>query len=219
MKKKLNRFLLSLLTILFLSCSQSETAMQEEDLRKELGLRPNSLSVAEINNIEENTEPIYFNSIEEAKKFLDNSLKGFENSNKNYVSKNAVNLNKSSRSFYEPCGQGSVNLQTGNMSINMHLNMSFNYDGSNISNVNSHLSGFTLGVSYSHISSTHNVVGNTINVTVRGTLNYNLFVEGVGTYYKENVTLVGTYDPCSGSGGVTYCPPSKCAEEEIRDRE
>ncbi|MDO6674150.1 hypothetical protein Q4517_01130 [Tenacibaculum sp. 1_MG-2023] len=38
MKKKLNRFLLSLLTILFLSCSQSETAMHEEDLRKELGL-------------------------------------------------------------------------------------------------------------------------------------------------------------------------------------
>ncbi|MDG1054352.1 MAG: hypothetical protein P8O78_06950 [Flavobacteriaceae bacterium] len=105
------------------------------------------------------------------------------------------------------CGNGSIMLSTGNMSFNLHLNVGFNYNsnnsGTSASNFNSHMSGFTLGLSYDHVSSNHSVSGNTVNFTVNGVINYNIFVEGIGTIYRQNVRLEGSYNPCTGSGSIT----------------
>ncbi|CAA0146624.1 hypothetical protein [Tenacibaculum maritimum] len=109
------------------------------------------------------------------------------------------------------CGNGNIMLSTGNMSFNLQLNVGFNYNsnssGTSASNLNSHMSGFTLGLSYDHISSSHNVSGNTINFTVNGVINYNIFVEGIGTVYKQNVRLQGSYNPCTGSGSIRRTGP------------
>lgn len=112
------------------------------------------------------------------------------------------------------CGSGSIMLSTGNMSFNLYLNVGFNYtsndNGTSANNFNSHMSGFTLGLSYDHISSTYSVSDNTVNFTVDGVINYNIFVEGIGTIYRQNVRLQGSYNPCTGTGSVRReGPPPK----------
>lgn len=112
------------------------------------------------------------------------------------------------------CGNVSIMLSTENMSFNLHLNVGFIYNsnnsGTSASNFNSHMSEFTLGLSYDHISSNHSVSGNTVNFTVDGVINYNIFVEGIGTIYRQNIRLEGSYNPCTGSGSIkrtTTGPP------------
>ncbi|WP_108809213.1 hypothetical protein [Aquimarina spinulae] len=85
---------------------------------------------------------------------------------------------------------------------NTSYNVTFSYGSDSqgnvtANNVNSNISGFTFGVSYRHIASSSTVSGNTITVTTRGVLNYNVFVEGVGTVFTQNVQLKGTYNPCT----------------------
>lgn len=70
--KKITYFLMLLIII---SCEKDsiETTQEisEEQLRKELGLPPSTLSKAEKQKIKETIPPIEFNSIEEAKEFFD----------------------------------------------------------------------------------------------------------------------------------------------------
>lgn len=61
--------------------------------------------------------------------------------------------------------------------------------------------GITIGTSYEHISSSHSInTTGEINFSIRGGLSYNIFVEGVGTVYVENITLIGSLNPCNSSG-------------------
>ncbi|WP_237274886.1 hypothetical protein [Tenacibaculum ovolyticum] len=212
------RNLLLIIPILFLSCSENDI-VDEKKIREELELGANTFSISEIKKIKENTKPIYFENIEDAKNFLNISLKGFEGSNKSLISNSGTkDTDRSFRNSNEPCGIGFVNLQTSNMSMYLHLNVSFDYNKDKVSNIKSNLSGFTLGMGFTQLSAIHNVDGDRIDVIVSGTLNYNIVVEGIGTVFKENVILKGSYDPCTGSGGIDYCPPSKCAERYISVR-
>ncbi|MBO0352663.1 hypothetical protein J0656_01440 [Muricauda ruestringensis] len=82
--KKIAYFLMLLIIV---SCEKDtiETTQEisEEQLRKELGLPPSTLSKAEKQKIKENIPPIEFNSIEEAKEFFNNikSLNYFASGN------------------------------------------------------------------------------------------------------------------------------------------
>lgn len=92
------------------------------------------------------------------------------------------------------------------MSMFLNLNVTFNYNGTEISDINSNMSGFTLGLSYEHTSSNTSVSGNTVNFNVQGVMSYNLFVNGIGTVFQQNVNLTGNFNPCTGSGEVKRFP-------------
>ena len=63
MKTKL--FTLIMIVLIF-SCSKEENGISNSDIRTELGLKKQQLSIKEIDNIKKKTEPIYFNSIDHA---------------------------------------------------------------------------------------------------------------------------------------------------------
>ena len=205
MKTKL--FTLIMIVLIF-SCSKEENGISNSDIRTELGLKKQQLSIKEIDNIKKKTEPIYFNSIEEAKEFLDITSNDFEDTEIK-PSENKVKI-----MFRQgPCDKkkGSAKLTTGNLSIYMYLNVTINYDGKEVSDMDSNISGFTLGLSYDHVSSNYSVSSdNNINFTVQGIMNYNIVVEGIGTVFRQNVTLEGSYNPCNNSGSITRCPPYVC---------
>lgn len=205
MKTKL--FTLIMIVLIF-SCSKEENGISNSDIRTELGLKKQQLSIKEIDNIKKKTEPIYFNSIEEAKEFLDITSNDFEDTEIK-PSENKVKI-----MFRQgPCDKkkGSAKLTTGNLSIYMYLNVTFNYDGKEVSDMDSNISGFTLGLSYDHVSSNYSVSSdNNINFTVQGIMNYNIVVEGIGTVFRQNVTLEGSYNPCNNSGSIARCPPYVC---------
>ena len=106
------------------------------------------------------------------------------------------------------CGSGSMVLTSSNQSIAYYFNAIFNFSSDNDGNVtasdfNSFTTGFTMGTTYNHISSNHSVSSNgTINFTITGTLDYNVFVDGVGTVWTDPVTMVGSFNPCSGNTGT-----------------
>jgi len=106
------------------------------------------------------------------------------------------------------CGSGSMVITSSNQSIAYYFNAIFNYSSDDDGNVtasdfDSYTTGFTMGTTYNHISSYHSVSSNgTINFTITGTLDYNIFVDGLGTVWTDPVTMVGSYNPCSGNSGT-----------------
>lgn len=103
-----------------------------------------------------------------------------------------------------PCN-GNAILTSGNQSISFYYNATFDYNSSDgsttASDFNSYTTGMTIGTSYTHMSSSYNTTtsGN-INFTIRGQLNYNIFVDGIGTVFSETVTMTGNFNPCGGNG-------------------
>ncbi len=225
----------------FSTCTK-EITLDEDVLREQLGLGKQKLTNLQIKKIKGRTSEIHFENIYEAKLFMENvndfskaQITFFNKKNDLFTIKHKsnqlsvqLNLNELHMNCPPPvfqefipceggqggsgCGNGSVLLTSGNMSINLHLNVGFNYSsndqGTNASNFNSHLSGFTLGLSYEHLYSNYNVSGSTISFTVDGVINYNLFVDGIGTIYTQNVRITGSYNPCTGQGSIqTTSPP------------
>ena len=58
-----------------------------------------------------------------------------------------------------------------------------------IENVNSNAFGFTLAFSWNQTSYDKSISGNTATINLYGALNYNLFFEGVGTIFTENIRI------------------------------
>ncbi|MGC6525479.1 MAG: hypothetical protein ACON30_04290 [Flavobacteriaceae bacterium] len=199
---------MALIFSLILSCTkQDDEVIQSNSLNDILQIDTNNLSDEQVANIKKTTTPIYFDNIKDAKKFI-------EITSENFV-KSVIKGSKNYMYGIDPCNnQGSATLTTGNMSMFLNLNVTFNYNGTEISDINSNMSGFTLGLSYEHTSSNTSVSGNTVNFNVQGVMSYNLFVNGIGTVFQQNVTLTGNFNPCTGSGEVKRCPPSECAFNE-----
>ncbi|MCD0476494.1 hypothetical protein LPB87_19035 [Flavobacterium sp. EDS] len=88
---------------------------------------------------------------------------------------------------------------------NMSLFISFQYERfelqntygeSGIRNVSSTLIGLTFGYSYDHIDFYHRGSGAmTVQLTINGVLNRNIFFEGIGTIYRSNVKTIGYFVP------------------------
>jgi len=56
-----------------------------------------------------------------------------------------------------------------------------------VNNVNTSLSGVTLGASWEQISYDYTIFNNTVVIDLYGALNYDLFIQGIGTVYTEFV--------------------------------
>jgi hypothetical protein len=94
-----------------------------------------------------------------------------------------------------------LSMRGGNGVLNSlwQYNFAFNYTNNNgslqASGLNSWISGFHPTNSWNQHYGNINVVGNTIHFTIHGTLNYNVFIEGIGTVYSQNVVIHGSHTP------------------------
>lgn len=234
------------MAILSSSCSSDEERFDESDLREQLGISKEKISLNNKNKIRKITKPIFFNNIEDAKNFINKSL--YQNESSEFKFFNKFNFKESVKkisnkgieqaiidgdgilymscppSYFEEffpqcddsgggvgCGSGSVRLTFNIIGNYMRYNVTFNYGSNNnsvtASDFNSNISGITVGISYEHTSTSYSIYSdNTIQFTVQGVQNYNIFVDGVGTVYTENITLRGSYNPCTGSGNVRVLP-------------
>lgn len=73
----------------------------------------------------------------------------------------------------------------------VYMNIAFNYINCKGTNLKSWISGAHIGVSYEHMGESLKTVDNNIKYYVNGALHYNIFVEGIGTIFTENVTYSG----------------------------
>lgn len=222
-----------------MSCSKDTIITNERELRTELGLEPQNLSIEEITEIQQQTEPIHFTSLEEAKRFINGEVtfakadfyKGFKLSNTGSPNKYPVILKDGDNILkmscppviLEPvegcntdggggggnCGSGSATFrvrQNGVLNYNVTINYNSDTGEVEVSNINSYLSGVTIGVSWTETNTYTNVNNGSIEFEVNGTLNYNVFLEDIGTIYRQDTTIRGAYNPCgnngAGSGGI-----------------
>jgi len=73
-----------------------------------------------------------------------------------------------------------------------------------VTNVTSKMSGSTLGAGWSQTTYEANVVGKEIRFTVYGTESWSLFVDGIGTFYEDDVRYTGGLDPTKGAHFLKY---------------
>lgn len=220
---------LLLFTLILISCSSDNSELQELNLenqelslRNKLGLSNSKLSDKIKNDIKKNTHPIYFNSIDEAKEFIKVSKNLFFSKTENNtqpinktIGPNNELTNKITQNpgdqFKSICEEGRGVVSTGNLSIHTFINLRFNYSRPIIflphvaSNFNSYMSGLTLGVSFEQINASQTAPHNytTISVRLEGVMNYNIFVEGIGTIWRDPVNFIGKYTPCTKIGYLT----------------
>ena len=188
---------------LLLSCTSdlnSETKLTPEKLKLHLKNRNNDFIFLDNDNLTSYKtnlpEPIYFNSLEEMDEFLDqiNSVSGISPNTPNVIMQ-----------YYEdpessPTGGGGAG--TNNYYVDsryigglgVFINIGLNIKNCQGSNLSSWLTGFTLGVSYNHNGGFINNTQNKVSYNASGVLNYNIFVEGIGTIFSENKSYSGTYN-------------------------
>lgn len=202
MKNKM-KIIILFLTIISYSCSDENLVLQEEKLTKEkiiehLKKRNNNYSFHDESTIflsktkTKFPEPIYFDNIEEMDSFL-NKMETVTNEaySKAYIMESPD---------YPGGGgdnEGYFTKQVYIGGFGVYMNVGFNFSGCSGNSLNSWISGFTLGVSWHHQGgalSTDNQ-NNRIYFTVSGVMNYNIFVEGIGTVFSQNSTF-SDYKTC-----------------------
>jgi len=184
---------LAILTLLVLfSCNTEEQI--NPDIIKKLGIDESSITYKYNDIAVEKTASKHFASIEEAKQFIKNSsIRGTYSFS---LKKDSFN-----DAFYL-CTDGIATIRK-TVGLTTYL-ITFNVKDGTASSIKSELAGFTLGVSWTHLSSSSRTLGNNeISITANALQHYNLVVEGIGTVYSQEVTLKGTYNPCTGKGTLT----------------
>ena len=74
----------------------------------------------------------------------------------------------------------------GGVKANVKQNMTPSYS---INEVNSNAFGLTAGFSWNQSSFDVSIVGNVVTVNIYGVINYNLFIDGIGTIFSSNIHL------------------------------
>ena len=202
MKTKL-KIIILFLTIISFSCSDEELILKEEKLTKEkliehLKKRNNNYTFQDESTFllskskNKLPEPIYFDNIEEMDDFL--------NKTESLINETAGLTLLTYKSDDDPNGGDNEGYFTKSAYIGgfgVYMNVGFNFSGCSGSNLNSWISGFTLGVTWHHTGGnlSTSAQNDRINFTVSGYMNYNIFVEGIGTVFTQNSTF-SDHKPC-----------------------
>lgn len=184
-----------MVSILACSCSEDETTnnLTKNDILEHLKNKNKNFVILDsvnLSNYKTNIpEPIHFETLEQMDLFLDqmNSVSGSSTNNQHVLMHWYDNSNDAggSNSYYID------KRYIGGFGVFINIGLNINYcQGSNLS---SWISGFTLGVSYTHNGGTINNNQNSVNYNANGILNYNIIIEGIGTIFSENVSYSGTY--------------------------
>ncbi|CAL2103673.1 conserved protein of unknown function [Tenacibaculum sp. 190130A14a] len=194
-------FSLVILATLIISCNQdNDIAVQQDKLTKEKLIKhlkernPNYIFKEPQNHVTASKkEALHFKSLEELDAFLDTFDKRkkamLTNAKHDFVH---VGPEDGSGTNEDYSGYYRTSFYIGGF-IPVYMNINFNTKNCEGSNLNSYISGGTMGVTYMH--SGGNLYSNKklgyISYYVEGVLNYNIFIEGIGTIYSENVSYGG----------------------------
>jgi len=182
-------FVIVFFAIITNSCTnEPSVSLTKDDVINHLKNRnPNYVFSDENVKGNNNTEPVYVESLDELDQFLDavaNDLSsGSSTTDLMYADEEGGGGGGNALYYHETRYIGGV----------VYMNIAFNINNCIGTNLNSWISGFTLGVSYNHMGGTLRNTSNRIDYDVRGVLNYNIFVEDVGTVFSENVRYTGNY--------------------------
>lgn len=183
----------------------NETIKSEHDLVEYIRSKGNEYTFHDTQDLSKKNftkpKPIYFETLEE----LDSFLNSMENLKKNLRDKPSVSK-MNNYLTYNPGSGGPSGGSNGGYKVDsfylgweygVDMNVGFYVDRwCNGSNVNSWISGVTLGVSYDHIYGTIDNASwnpNLLQYQVDGIFHYNIFFEGIGTIFSENIDFAGSY--------------------------
>lgn len=185
---------------LFISCSspsfEDEISITNEKELKSYLISKNKNFIF-VDNIQQNElagkplpppTPIYLNSVEELDAFLSEMA----------VMRNELeseDLNHLTYYYSEGGGEESEYYIKKQFSMSPHISMNvgFNVNNCKATNLNSWISGITIGFSYHHMGGTKSTANNTIYFRADGVFNYNIVFEGIGTIFSENISHSGTH--------------------------
>lgn len=210
MKKLKSISYIILLSLIIISCStenENTNITSQESLSnylESIGFEKIS-SFDNKNELEKNIKPITFKSTSEAIAFFENFETPIGNIN---VNSEQINNKSNYSKNYADCTKR-ITL-TNSYGLGTDFNVSYsatigsNGEVSSVGNVNSSMTGNTLGISYDeeYSSATINNDGS-VSTFTQGIINYNLFTEGIGTVWRSRVNIRTTYlpNPCGQTGG------------------
>lgn len=202
--KKMKKVFYLFISVLIISCSNDQDIIEltkaEEIKSIILEKVPNANFEISEGNVDDIllAKPLYFDNIEQLTEFLK------ERKKINIQSRDVIRyhslLDDIGGNGGSPDGYTKVidKRSLGFCSINIQ----FYVRDCEANQLTSYITGATLGVSYNHLGGiaetvTYNTSGGTsasyIDYMVDGQINYNLFVEGIGTFFSEYVSYSGRY--------------------------
>ncbi|CAI8303712.1 MAG: Uncharacterised protein [Polaribacter sp. SA4-10] len=191
---------LIMIPLFFISCNNNETinneiTLDKAEIRSFLKKRnPNySFPKESENNFSRNLkpelEPLYLNNLKELEEFLD-KIDAMKSENYSRTSITHVPLENGGNGNNP--GRYKITRSRG---FWVYHNTIFYVDEPCVgSGINSYTSGYSLGLSYSHISGTITTNYSNISYTLTGMYSYSVFINGIGTYWNEEVYYTGTHD-------------------------
>ncbi|VXC11035.1 conserved hypothetical protein [Flavobacterium sp. 9AF] len=190
----------TLSAIFLISCTKEnhDQELTKETIIKHLKMRNKDyvfLEKESLNTMRNDIpEPIYFNSIEEMDNYLNeiDAVTGESTVGPNVFMQESEGGGGNSSSGAS--GNGDYYIDSRYLTLGGVINIGLNIKNCQGSNLTSWLSGFVLGMSYTHNSG--NIINSNqkVKYTVNGVAHYNLFVEGIGTLFSQNKTFSGTYN-------------------------
>ena len=195
--KNLNHVIYLFTFLLVLSCSKENESIKIETINELNKFAKESSFDIEINSMISKEEAIILNNIDELKSFINEKNSELDNLKKSLSKKRTLSTiaNKT------PCPDNH-GIYTGSVNIGplTQVNFTATFNHGTVTDFSTSMSGFTLGTSYSQNAfsvTSQNLDGT--NMSTTGFINYNLFVEGVGTVYRQK-TKWKVSSPCGGQG-------------------
>jgi len=236
--KNLTKLLLGVFLIVILSCNKttSDSNLNQESLLvKELGFNLNQVKILKYDNTNQGSA-LKFNSKNDAINYFKSYLYNFNNtyygSLRSNLVQTKVNLlsdtvesNKNDRRvvFVLPEEMDTTVDLTNYVNVingyNVTMNITVvggggtNSSGGgiyNVTDIQSGLIGVVIGVTWTQqtVSYTNYPNSSLIYVTITGLQNYNLFVNGIGTFVSQPVIINGIYNTNTGAYSLNRTTPS-----------
>ena len=204
--RKLKQVFYIFITLVFVSsCNNNESESIKMETISELNKFANESALdIEIDFTISKDEAIILNNIDEFKSFV--SQKNTELDDlKQSLSKKRMFSRMANKA---PCPDNH-GIYTGSVNIGpiTQINFTATFNHGTVTDFSTSMSGFTLGTSYTQDAfsmTNQNLEGTSMSTT--GFINYNLFVEGVGTVYKQK-TKWKVSSPCGGGGQPLIIEP------------
>ena len=197
--KTLNHVIYLLITFsLIFSCSKENESIKTEIIHELNRFAKESSFDIEINSTVPEDEAIILNDIDELKSFINEKNRELDNLKKSSSKKRIL----SAFANKIPCPDNhGIYTSSVNIGPITQINFTATFNHGTVTNFSTSMSGFTLGTSYTQNAfsvTSQNLEGT--NMSTTGFINYNLFVEGVGTVYRQR-TKWKVSSPCGGAGG------------------
>ncbi len=187
--------LLFMLTLVF-SCSKETETIRTNTVNELNQFAKESSFDLKINDLVSRDQAIILNSIDDLKLFINKKNKALDD-----LKKDLSKIKRFTTANKTPCPENH-GVYSGSVNVGPFTQVDFTatFNQGTVTNFSTSMSGFTLGTSYTQNAfsvTSQNLDGT--NMSTSGFINYNLFVEGVGTVFRQK-TKWKVSSPCGGQG-------------------